>query len=91
MNDPEKEQYKSLLSEIIAKQRVILGPEVAIFKARNVSALTVADDGTVTDVQGDPQQAIQKLIDEYVNLSGLIVKSALDSILAKYPNFKKSP
>ena len=36
--------------------------------------------GTVTDVAGDPQQALQQLIDEYVALSGLIVKNILGSI-----------
>jgi len=32
---------------------------------------------------------VQKLIDEYVELSGQIIKSALGSIFTKYPNIKK--
>jgi hypothetical protein len=80
----DKEQYKGLLSEIIAKQVVILGPQIAVLKARNVKELTVADDGKVTDFTGDAQQAVEKLVDEYIALSGLIVKSTLKSVFEKY-------
>ncbi|OGH84982.1 MAG: hypothetical protein A2493_01360 [Candidatus Magasanikbacteria bacterium RIFOXYC12_FULL_33_11] len=86
----DMEQYKSLISEIIAKQAVILGPDIAILKARNVKALELSADGKVTSISGDPEAAIQALIDEYVNLSGMIVKNALGSIFAKYPGLNKS-
>lgn len=85
----DKDQYKSLITEVIQKQAVILGHEIAILKARGVSDLTVADDGKVIDIKGDPQSALQKLIDQYVELSGLIVKNALGSIFLKYPSIKK--
>ncbi|PIY93363.1 MAG: hypothetical protein COY69_02010 [Candidatus Magasanikbacteria bacterium CG_4_10_14_0_8_um_filter_32_14] len=85
----DMEQYKSLISEIIAKQSVILGPDIAILKARNVGSLKLSNDGKVTSISGDPEAAIQSLIDEYVNLSGLIVKNALGSIFAKYPSLKR--
>jgi len=84
----DSQDYQSLLSEIIAKQAIILGPNIAVLKARNVEGLTVSDDGKVTDVKGDPAIALQKLVDEYVNLSGEIVKNALSSVFAKYPTIK---
>lgn len=83
MND--KETYKALMTEIIHKQTVILGPQIAILKARNVSSLSVNDDGQVVDIKEDPRTALQKLVDEYVKLSGQIVKNALGSIFTKYP------
>ena len=82
------EQYKSLMSEIIAKQIVILGPQIAIIKARNVAGLTIDEEGKATDIKGEPTEALQNLIDVYVNLSGLIVKNALGSIFSKYPGLK---
>jgi len=85
----EKNQYISLISEIIAKQAVILGPDIAILKARNVLGLAIDDNGKVTDIKGDPSDAVEQLIDEYVQLSGQIVKSALSSIFTKYPGLKK--
>lgn len=85
----EKEQYQQLISEIIAKQSVILGPQIAVLKARGVSELQVSENGQVTDIAGDPNAALQKLVNEYVNLSGLIVKNALGSIFEKYPTIKK--
>ena len=85
----DKNQYLGLLSEIIGKQAVILGPDIAILKARSVAGLVVDDSGKVTDIKGDPAQAVEQLIDSYVELSGQIVKSALSSIFTKYPQIKK--
>lgn len=84
----EQEQYTALLSEIIAKQGVILGPDIAILKARSVGGITIGDDGKVISIEGDPSQAIQRLVDAYVDLSGQIVKSALSSVFTKYSNLK---
>lgn len=81
----EKELYKSLMTEIIQKQSVILGPRIAILKARNVLDISVSDDGHIIDITGSPRTALQELVDEYVKLSGQIVKNALGSIFVKYP------
>ena len=86
---PEKEEYIALMTEIIGKQSVILGPEIAVLKARNVPNITVGADGKVVDVKGDFKEAVQKLVDIYVDLSGQIVKNALGSVFAKYPNINK--
>lgn len=81
----EKDQYAALISEIIKKQSLILGPEIAVLKARSVSGLMVDNDGKVTGVGDNPKETLQRLVDTYVELSGLIVKNALGSIFAKYP------
>lgn len=82
----ENAQYVALISEIIKKQSVILGPEIAILKARSVPGLMVDNDGKVTGVGDNPKETLQNLVDRYVELSGLIVKNALGSIFAKYPD-----
>ena len=78
--------YKKLLTEVIQKQMVILGPSITLAKARNVKGLTVADDGTVVNIEGQPQALIQGLIDQFVQLSGLIVKKTMEPLLSMYPN-----
>ncbi len=83
--------YKTLISDVIKKQIVILGPAITIAKARNVKGLTVADDGTVTDIQGAPQEIIQALIDQFIQLSGLIVRKTMEPLLANYPDGIKLP
>ncbi len=82
------EDYKQMLTEIIKKQIVILGPQIAVLKARGVAGLKVSDDGVVTDVAGPEQTVLQQLIDKYVALSGEIVKNAVNSIFEKYPSIK---
>lgn len=86
----EKEQYTALISEIIKKQSLILGPEIAVLKARSVPGLMVDNDGKVTGVGDNPKETLQNLVDQYVELSGLIVKNALGSIFAKYPELNIS-
>jgi hypothetical protein len=83
--------YKKLLTEVIQKQMVVLGPGITLAKARNVKGLTVADDGSVTDIQGAPQVLIQGLIDQFVQLSGLIVKKTMEPLLSVYPDGVPTP
>jgi hypothetical protein len=86
MQPQNQTDYKQLLTQVIQKQMVILGPTVALAKARNVNGLTIADDGTVTAMSGQPQELIQGLIDQFVQLSGLIVKKTMEPLLAVYPD-----
>ena len=89
MDQPSPEDYKAILTEIIKKQAVILGPQIAVLKARNVPGLTVSDDGVITNIEGDSNTMLQQLIDQYVSLSGEIVKNAVNSVFAKYPSLKR--
>lgn len=86
MQPGQDTDYKKLLTEVIQKQMVILGPSITLTKARNVKGLVVAEDGTVTDIQGPPQALIQGLIDQFVQLSGLIVKKTMEPLLSVYPD-----
>jgi len=76
------------MNDIISKQAVILGPDIAILKARNVEGISISNDGKITDISGDANTALQNLIDEYVSLSGQIVKTALGSVFEKHPDIK---
>lgn len=79
-----KDDYKALLSDIIAKQGVVLGPSIALLKARSVPGLRVNDAGVVEEITGDPEQAVKALVDTYVDLSGEIVKNALATVFAQH-------
>jgi len=85
----DREEYVAFLNEVIAKQSVILGPDVAVLKARRITNLEMADDGTVTSISGDPNVVAQELIDTYVKLAGRIIEKTLAPILTKYPNLEK--
>lgn len=91
MQPKTDEEYKKLLSDVIKKQIVILGPGITLVKARNVKGLTVADDGTVTAMEGHPQELIQGLIDQFVQLSGLIVKKTMEPLLSEFPDGPTKP
>ena len=82
-------EYVNIITEIIKKQAIILGPQIAVIKARNVVGITVSEDGTVTNISGNEQEILQKLIDQYVSLSGEIVRNAVNSVFIKYPSLNK--
>jgi len=80
-----KEEYIELFNEIIHRQTVVLGPDISVIIAKKVAGLMFSDEGRVTDYTGEPQQALQSLINGYVNLSGMIVRKTIEPLLAKHP------
>jgi hypothetical protein len=90
MQPTSPNDYKALLTDVIRKQIVILGPDITLAKARNVPGLTVASDGTVTEITGEPQTITQALIDQFVQLSGLIVKKTMEPLLMYHQNTNAS-
>lgn len=81
-------QYQNVITDLIKKQMLMLGPNVALGQARKVEGLVVGDDGTVTSISGDPQQVLSAVAKQYMNLSGAIAQMTLESVIAKYPDIK---
>ena len=77
--------YKKLFTEIIKRQILILGPDITLAKVKNVPGIQVDGQGIVTGIEGNPQQLLQQLINQFVELSGMIVKKTMESILSSYP------
>lgn len=82
------ESYKKMLSDLIKKQMVILGPNIALDKARIVTGLVVSDVGDVTDIVGDPKLVLKGVANEYMTLSGQIAQMTLNTLLEKYPGIQ---
>jgi hypothetical protein len=85
---PDQTEYRKMLTDLIQKQMVVLGPNIALDKARKVPGVKVQDDGTVLDMDGDPQMVLKGVANEYMNLSGQIAQMTLNSLLEKYPQVK---
>lgn len=89
MPDQEhQEQFKPMLTDLIQKQMVILGPNIALDKARKIAGIKIADDGAVLDISGDPQMVLKGVANEYMQLSGQIAQMTLNSLVEKYPSLK---
>ena len=85
---PDNEEYKKMLTDLIQKQMVVLGPNIALDKARKVAGLTLNSDGTVQDLNGDAQMILKGVANEYMALSGQIAQMTLNTLLEKYPTVK---
>lgn len=83
------EVYKNMLSDLIKKQMVMLGPNVALGTARKVQGLQLNEQGQITEISGDPQAVVQGVTDAFMNLSGQIAQMTLNTVLEKYPGIKK--
>ncbi len=77
--------YKKIFTQLIKKQMIVLGPDITLAKVKSVQGVEVNEQGEVTNIQGDAQTLLQLLINQFVELSGAIVKKTMESILATYP------
>lgn len=84
----DQTEYRKMLTDLIQKQMVVLGPNIALDKAKKIPGLKVANDGTVLDMDGDPQMVLKGVANEYMTLSGQIAQMTLNTLLEKYPTVK---
>lgn len=84
----DHEEYKKMLTDLVQKQMVVLGPNIALDKARKIYGLEVGDDGTVLEIKGDPQMILKAVANEYMALSGQIAQMTLNTLVEKYPSLK---
>jgi hypothetical protein len=84
----DHEEYKKMLTDLVQKQMVVLGPNIALDKARKIPGVKINDDGTVLDMDGDPQMVLKGVANEYMMLSGQIAQMTLNTLLEKYPTVK---
>ncbi|MFH1565880.1 MAG: hypothetical protein ABIB98_01620 [bacterium] len=80
------DEYKMAITEIVQKQMAILGPEIALLKAKNIEGLKVNEKGEVLEFKDNSREILQKIVDEYISLSGQVFRNVLAPILQKYPN-----
>ncbi len=73
--------YQKVITEILQKQMVILGPQITLIKARNVQGMKVADDGKVLSMEGNGHALSVKILEEFRELSPLIVKKTMQPLL----------
>lgn len=88
MAEQDPTEYKKMLTDLIKKQMVVLGPNIALDKAKKVPGLKVSEDGTVLDMDGNPAMVLKGVANEYMTLSGQIAQMTLNSLLEKYPEVK---
>ena len=76
--------YKKMLTEIMQKIIAVLGPQLAFALAKNINSLTLAENGEVTDINGNPKDAAAGLIENITNFSQPLEKKLIQPILNRY-------
>lgn len=73
--------YQKVITEVLQKQMIILGPEITLLKARNVQGLKINDDGKVLEMEGNGHAISVKILEEFRELSPLMVKKTMRPLL----------
>jgi len=81
MNDAAQ-LYQKLLEDAIRKQMTILGPQIALVKARNVNGLTVTDDGKVAALPDNAEDIVRQFLEEFREISSPLVKKTMQPLLS---------
>lgn len=74
--------YQKLLTDAIHKQMTILGPQITLMKVRNVTGLTVTDDGTVATIAPNAEDVVTHFLEEFRELSSPLVKKTMQPLLS---------
>ena len=82
------EDQKQILSDLIQKQMLVLGPNIALDTARKVAGLEVGDNGGVVEILGDFTLVLKSLVHEYEALSEEVARQTLEWLAKKYPGTK---
>ncbi|MDE2026589.1 MAG: hypothetical protein KGJ07_08955, partial [Patescibacteria group bacterium] len=74
--------FKEILTEVIKKQMTTLGPDITLTKVKSIPGIVVSDDGTVTEVAGEPKQISKSLEEAFTELAGSIVKKTMEPLIS---------
>ncbi len=77
------QEYKSLLTEVIQKQMIALGPAITLAKVRKIKGITVDDNGRATDIKDTPQEITKQLNIEFKELSEEIARITMKPLLLR--------
>src|SRR5258705_112617 len=56
--------YKTVLSDVIKKQMIVLGPDITLAKVREITGIVISQDGTVTEITQAPTDPIPPMPSE---------------------------
>lgn len=71
------QDYKAIISEYIKKQMIILGPVVAVEKARKLNMIKLKEDGNVTQINGDGEEIMTMVESEFEGMIGSVAHTVL--------------
>ena len=85
MSPQSHQVYLKLLTDIMHKEMIVLGPAPTLLKAKAIKGLHVSDNGSVTGIEGDPQEITRLLIENLMEFSESAVRKSVEPILSIYP------
>ncbi len=72
--------FKEILTQVIKKQMIAIGPDITIAKVKSIPGVVISDDGTVTEIAGEPKQITKELEEAFTELTGSLVKKTMEPL-----------
>lgn len=82
----DAEEYKKAITDAVKRHMLITGADVAVSLARRIGALTIAENGDVLRIQGNPATAFAALKNGYASFLGDASRIILRPLNRKYPD-----
>lgn len=76
--------YQALFSELIQKEKTILGPDVVTAKLKTIPGIEVSNKGEIRHISVLPEVFLEELIRQFIELSGVIGKGTVSRVLSEY-------
>ena len=81
-------QSKQFITELIRRQMVLLGSNLALDTANRVEGIEVDSIGSVRRLQGEPILIIESLIKEFQKLSPQVTNAVVSMQFIQFPEVK---
>ena len=81
MNTQEPKDYHTLLTDLIRKQMLILGPSFPLMQVRLIKGLTIAENGIVLETATDPKLILKELITQFFYISETLVELSMKPMI----------
>lgn len=77
---------KNFIAACIKKHMEVLGPVAALALARKALPLTIADNGDVLALTGDPKAALEELKNTYLSFAGETSRAIVRALETAHPS-----
>lgn len=82
MGSNNSSHYVQPLNQLLQKLKVALGPEIVLVKVRKIKGISLTADNTIGNIREDPGLVSQQLVDQFNQLSPLLVNTLIKPYLA---------
>lgn len=80
--------YTKIINDLASRQLALFGPDITFALVRKIDGLIVDQNGKIKVTSQNAAEALNNLASEFLDLSSLIVKKTVESLMQTYPGLR---